>query len=161
MAIALTNKIQYWSARLRNGPAGSFFRWWFGELKQVLPAPWRERMQHALRRVTLTVDSGQLNLGIEENRTTHWLESFPLDQEAALQKQRIRTLLEQQDIRETPRFLLLEPAKILRKALTLPAATEANLQQVLAFEMDRKHRSARPMSILPGNRLALTKITRK
>jgi general secretion pathway protein L len=138
MAIALNNKIQYWSGRLRNGQVGSFFSWWFGELAQILPATWRERMQHALRRVTLIVNAGQLKLGIEENRSASWLESFSLDQEAALQKQGIRSLLEKHDIQETPRFLLLDAGKILHKPLTLPAATEPNLQQVLAFEMDRQ-----------------------
>jgi len=138
MAIALNNKVQYWSARLRNGQVGSFFDWWFGELAQSLPATWRERMQHALRRVTLIVNSGQLKLGIEENRSASWLESFSLDEEATLQKQGIRNLLEKHDIQEAPRFLLLDSDKILRKPLTLPAATEPNLQQVLAFEMDRQ-----------------------
>jgi general secretion pathway protein L len=138
MAIALHNKIQYWSARLRNGQVGSFFNWWFGELAQILPASWRERMQHAMRRVILTVNSGQLKLGVEESHSAGWLDSFSLDQEIALQKQAIRSLLEKHDVQETPRFLLLESGKILRKSLTLPAATEPNLQQVLIFEMDRQ-----------------------
>jgi len=138
MAIAFNNKIQYWSARLQNSPAGSFLNWWLGELAQMLPAAWRARMQHALRRVTLVVNASQLKLGIEENRTTRWLEPFSLDQEAALQKQGIRSLLEQQDVKEAPKFLLLDSGKVLRKRLSLPAATEPNLHQVLAFEMDRQ-----------------------
>jgi general secretion pathway protein L len=138
MAIAFNNKIQYWSARLQNSQAGSFLNWWLGELAQMLPAAWRARMQHALRRVTLVVNASQLNVGIEENRATRWLEPFFLDQELALQKQGIRSLLEQQDVKETPKFLLLDSGKVLRKRLSLPAATEPNLHQVLAFEMDRQ-----------------------
>jgi general secretion pathway protein L len=138
MAIALNNKIRYWGGRLRNGQVGSFINWWFGELAQTLPAAWRARMQHALRRVTLMIAAGQLKLGIEENRTTRWLEPFSVDQEAGLQKQAIRNLLEQQDVKAAPKFLLLDSGKVLRKRLSLPAAAEPNLHQVLAFEMDRQ-----------------------
>ncbi len=138
MAIAFNNKIQYWGARFRSSRVGHFFDWWFEELAQILPASWRERMQYASRRVTLVLNPGQLEIGIEESRSTNWLESFSLDQEISLQKLAIRSLLEKQDIKESPRFLLLSSGKILRKSLTLPAATESNLQQVLAFEMDRQ-----------------------
>lgn len=138
MAIALNNKIQYWSARVRSGPAGEFFRWWFGELRQVLPASWRERLQHAMRKVTLRLEPGKLSLGVENQHSIDWLEDFLLDQDVALQRQQIRSLLEQQEVNEAPRFLLLEPSKVLRKELTFPEAAGSNLQQVLTFEMDRQ-----------------------
>jgi len=138
MAIALNNKIQYWSARFRNGPAGAFFRWWFKELQQALPAKWQERLQHALRRVILQLDAGQLKLGVEESQSIDWLESYPLDQDVSLQRQRSDSLLDKHEAREVPRFLLLDPSQVLRKEMQLPAATESNLQQVLSFEMDRQ-----------------------
>ncbi len=138
MAIVLNNKIRYWTDRIRNGPAAAFFRWWFGELRQVLPVNWQERLQHALRRVIVVHEPDQLKLGVEENNTITWLESFPLQQDAALQRQQIHALLEQHDVHEAPRFLLLNPSQVLRKELLLPAAAESNLQQVLAFEMDRQ-----------------------
>ena len=62
MAIALTNKIQYWSARFRNGPVAAYLGWWVGELKALLPAAWQERLQHALRRVTLKMEGPDLRL---------------------------------------------------------------------------------------------------
>ena len=138
MAIALNNKIQYWSARVQNGPVGVFCRWWFRELQQALPAKWQERLQHALRRVILRAESGQLTLGVEENQAIQWLETYPLDQDVSLQRQRNASLLEKHDAREVPRFLLLDPVHVLRKELKLPLAAESNLQQVLTFEMDRQ-----------------------
>lgn len=138
MAIVLNNKIQYWSARIRNGPVAAFCRWWCGELKQLLPRNWQQRLQHALRRVMLVLEPGQLRLGVEENHVIEWLESVSLQQDAVLQRQQIRGLLEKHDVLEAPRFLSLDQAHVLRKELTLPAATESNLQQVLAFEMDRQ-----------------------
>lgn len=138
MAIVLNNKIQYWTARLRNGPAAAFCRWWYGELKQLLPLNWQQRLQYASRRVMLVLEPGQLQLGVEENHAIEWFESVSLQQDVVLQRQQIWGLLEQHDALEAPRFLALDQAHVLRKELTLPAATESNLQQVLAFEMDRQ-----------------------
>jgi general secretion pathway protein L len=138
MATVLNNKLTYWSSRIRGGKAAAFFRWWWGELRQVLPSRWQELLQHAARRIVLLVEPDALQLGIEESHSIRWLDTFPLQQEAALQRQQIRVLIEQQEMLEAPRFLLLDRAKILNKCLALPAATAANLQQVLAFEMDRQ-----------------------
>jgi len=138
MANFLTNQVQYWSSRVRNGPVAAFCRWWFGELKQALPQRWQERLQHAWRRVVLASTADQLKLGIEESRRIEWLESFPLWQDAALQRQQIIAALEKHDVHDAPRYLLLDRAQVLCKELLLPAAAEANLQQVLAFEMDRQ-----------------------
>jgi general secretion pathway protein L len=138
MAIVLNNKIQYWKDRIAHGPAAAFCRWWFGELKQLLPSSWQQRLQQAWRRVMVVHEAEQLRLGIEENQKLHWLESFPLQQDAALQRRQIHALLDKHDVLEASRFLLLHQADVLRKELSLPAAAEPNLQQVLAFEMDRQ-----------------------
>ncbi len=138
MAIALNNKIQYWSARLRNGPVGSFLRWWLGELKQLMPVSWRERLQHAQRRLVLELHSASLSVGVEEAGQIQPLERFELEQDPALQRQQVRKVLEQHDLNEVPRFLLLDAGQVLRKNIQLPAAAESNLQQVLGFEMDRQ-----------------------
>jgi general secretion pathway protein L len=109
-----------------------------GELRALLPARWQERLQHARRRITLRWETSQLRLGIEENRSIRWLADVSQDQDVTLQRQQVRGLLEQQEALEVPRFLLLEANQVLSKELLLPAATESNLQQVLAFEMDRQ-----------------------
>jgi len=138
MAIALNNRIRYWKDRITSGPAAEFCRWWFGELRQLLPATWQQRLQHARRRVMLVQDGDQLRLGIEENAAIEWIESFPLQQEAVVQRREIHAALEMHGVLEASKFLLLDEAQVLRKELSLPAATESNLQQVLAFEMDRQ-----------------------
>jgi len=138
MANVLNSRIPYWGTRLRNSTAAAFCRWWFGELKQALPAGWQRRLQHASRRVVLGLQGEQLRLGIDENQSINWLESVELHQDAPLQRQQIRGLLEKHDALEVSRFLLLQQADVLRKVLLLPAAAEPNLQQVLAFEMDRQ-----------------------
>ena len=74
----------------------------------------------------------------EENHSIQWIESLPLSQEAELQKQQVSSLIEANDLKVAPRFLLLDETSVLRKELKLPAAAESNLQQVLTFEMDRQ-----------------------
>jgi general secretion pathway protein L len=138
MANALSNKFQYWSARVRNGPLVPFCHWWFSELKQLLPDTWQQRLEHALRRIVLETETGQLKMGVEENHTINWVDTISLEQEPELQRQRVQALVESNDVKQVPRFLLLDEASVLRKELTLPAATESNLQQVLSFEMDRQ-----------------------
>jgi len=138
MANVLNDKLQYWKNRIAGGPAAAFCRWWFFELKNALPANWQQRLQHAWRRVMLVLEADELRLGIEENQAIQWLEAFPRQQDLALQRREIHAVLEKHDLLEASRFLLLDRGQVLYKELSLPAAAESNLQQVLAFEMDRQ-----------------------
>jgi general secretion pathway protein L len=138
MALAFNNTIQYWRTRFRHGPVGEFLRWWLGELRQILPPAWRQRLQLATRRVTLELEPDWLRLGVEEGGVIRPLEELRAGQDAAMQKQQIRSLLERHELHEMPRFLLLDASRVLRKELKLPAAAESNLRQVLGFEMDRQ-----------------------
>ena len=123
---------------LKAGPAGKFLRWWSLELRQAMPAAWEQKLQHARRRATLAVADNSLIIGVDENRSLETLEVFSMAQEATLQKQQVEDLLSKNDLQEAPRFLLLELETVLNKELKLPLAAEANLVQVLSFEMDRQ-----------------------
>ncbi len=138
MANALQQNIQQLRNRVQASPVGSFFRWWLGELKQAMPVSWQARLQHAMRRVTLTLEDESLVVGADENRLDSRLESFPLSEDPKLQQQQIGDLLEQNELQEAPRFLLLDKRSVLSKDIRLPQAAEANLAQVLSFEMDRQ-----------------------
>jgi general secretion pathway protein L len=138
MANALQQNIQQLRSRVQASPVGSFFRWWLGELKQAMPASWRARLQHAMRRATFTLDGESLAVGSDESRLDSRLESFLLSEDAKLQGQQIEDLLERNELREAPRFLLLDKRAVLNKDIKLPAAAEPNLAQVLGFEMDRQ-----------------------
>jgi len=138
MANAFENKLKDWRNQAQSGPVGKFFQWWFDELRQSLPQSWQQKLQHALRRVTLHIHQNSLQLGIDENRSLQQLESFSMSQGVALQQQQINDLLIEQDLAESPRYLLLDSEAVLSKEMLLPAAAEANLSQVLTFEMDRQ-----------------------
>jgi general secretion pathway protein L len=138
MANAFQNNLQQLWARVRTGPVGKFFHWWVGELSQALPPAWQQKLQHAMRRSTFVLSGDSLIVGMDENRRLQTLDSFAFGQDTSLQRQQLHELLAKNDLTEAPRFLLLEQDTILSKEVSLPLAAEANLSQVLAFEMDRQ-----------------------
>ena len=138
MALALDNKLQEWRSRVQASQVNAYWRWWLRELKGVMPESWRERLQHAMRRVTLQVDEGSIVFGIEENNRIEPQDTFSLSQDSDLQKQQLRDLLARRELLEVPRVLMLESSAVLRKEVRLPLAAESNLRQVLRFEMDRQ-----------------------
>lgn len=138
MANAILEKLKNWWRLLQAGPLGKFFRWWIDELKASLPASWRQKLQYAMRRVTFGMDSDSLSVGVDENRSLKVIDSFPLTEAVTLQQEQIHDLLMEKELLESPRFLVLGSSSILRKEMKLPAAAEANIAQVLSFEMDRQ-----------------------
>ncbi|HET6565633.1 MAG TPA: PilN domain-containing protein [Xanthomonadales bacterium] len=138
MAITINNKVQYWLARVRNGPVGEFFTWWWDELKQLLPEPWQDRLRLATRRLSMQFSESSLQLGIADTQEIRPLQTIPLDQDTALVQKQLKSLFAKDDLNELPRYLLLDSKWVLQKELKFPAATETNLRQVLSFEMDRQ-----------------------
>ena len=119
------------------GRASSFFRWWRGEISRMLP----DRLAllgGAGATPLLLVEAGEA-IAIDPRDTTGGAEkSASL---AALDEPRrrtaVRTLLESiGETRNRARAALRRDEALVRR-VTLPAATEENLGQVLAFEMDR------------------------
>jgi len=138
MANALEQKIKQSWSHVRAGPLGKFFTWWVEELKLALPEPWQEKLQHASRRLTVSVGAESLSLGVDENAKTKTLISLPLSQDVSLQRQQLDDLRAENDLLEAPTCLLLDESSVLAREVSLPSAAEANLRQVLSFEMDRQ-----------------------
>ncbi len=137
MAIAFNNTIQNIRIRLVSGQVGQFFQWWGRELRELLPAQFRARMQYARRRLLVQTGDGEIALNIEDADTVQSLDSFSTVQDPQLQQQRVRELLQQHELTEVSRDLLLSEADVLRTEVVMPLAAEANLGQALAYEMDR------------------------
>jgi len=137
MAIALNNTIQNVRFRLANGPAGQFFKWWGEELRNAMPSRLRTRMQYARRRLLIQVSDGEIVFNVDNARTIQSLDSVAIDQDAQLQQQRVRDLLQRHELLEVSRDLLLSHDVVLHTEVVMPLATEANLTEALAFEMDR------------------------
>ena len=63
MLQAIEEKLLLINGWLRISPVGKFFRWWIEELRLAMPASWQQRLQYALRRVTLLQNGGVLEIG--------------------------------------------------------------------------------------------------
>ncbi len=137
MAISLENTIQQWRGRIESGPPARMIRWWLGELQALLPDRWQEMLDHARRRLTLSVASPDIILSLEETHRIKELWRFQPDSDSPLLQQQLVDLLLEYEVSEVPRFLLLDIGEVLTKELLMPAAAAPNLEQILTFEMDR------------------------
>jgi general secretion pathway protein L len=112
-----------------------FFIWWFGQLLDLLPQRWRQSAFHTADGLIIT-PVGPLG---------HGAEAVAVDlrrngKESPLGQFAIGSI----GVPELPRtpgatsVLRLGESDVLTKAVTLPLAAERELDQVLAFEMDRE-----------------------
>lgn len=125
-------------ARYAKTPLPRFFAWWGGELLSFLPASWRAALAEGRESLLLHVADGQLVLRRETPRGATGFGQVELAQEVDVQRsdyQRLRGRIDEPQLRQ---FFCVPNARVLRRSLSLPAAAEDNLRQVLAFEMDRQ-----------------------
>ena len=137
MAIAISSTIENWRFRFVNGPAGQFLQWWGEELGKLMPAQFRARMQYARRRLLVQTNDSEVALSVEDDGKIQSLDVFSAEQDPQLQQQRVRELLQHHELTEVSRDLLIAEADVLHSEIVMPLATEANLRQALAYEMDR------------------------
>jgi len=137
MALDFNNTIQNIRYRIVNGPAGQFFSWWGEELRNAMPAQLRARLQYARRKLLVHFGDHEIALSVAGAEAVQVLDSLSSDQDIQIQRQRIRELLQQHELTEVNRDLLLSPGVVLSTKVVMPLAAEANLGQALAYEMDR------------------------
>ena len=124
--------------RLAKTPLPRFFSWWGGQLLACLPERWRN---------LLSERSESLLLDLRDDRIIVWREkgdsvteygtiarSRPGDEQAA-EFRRLRGGIDDTMVRTV---FVIPSERVLTRTLTLPAAAEENLRQVLGFEMDRQ-----------------------
>src|SRR4051812_7508455 len=112
-----------------------FFRWWFGQLAELLPERWRAGGRSGGDAVVIgpagpRCDSAEaVTVSLRRNGRETPLGRFPLAASGL------------SDIpRQTgkPTVLRIAETEVLGKTLSLPLAAERQLEQVLTFEMDRE-----------------------
>ena len=111
-----------------------FSAWWTGELRALIPRSWQVVLARGTRRLLVDVDGPIARVMLQDAQGTRELAALTfaaarLDGESALRAA--------QDERPDEVVVRLGPEQALRQTLSLPLATEKNLRQVLAFEMDR------------------------
>ena len=125
-------------ARYAKTPLPRFFAWWGGELLSFLPASWRAALAEGRESLLLHVADGRLVLRREGARGATEFGHVDLAQDVDVQRgdfQRQRARIDEPQLRQ---FFCVPTTRMLRRSLSLPAAAEENLRQVLSFEMDRQ-----------------------
>jgi general secretion pathway protein L len=123
----------------RTSPLPAFFSWWGGELRALLPARWRSWFGMGADWYLLQLDGSQWSL--RRSGRHEVLASWVDDAEGVDANRGQMTLnaaLQRVDREDLRLALLLPAASVLRRSLVLPLAARDNLQQVMAFEMDRQ-----------------------
>ncbi|WP_299390677.1 PilN domain-containing protein [Pelagibius sp.] len=102
---------------------GAFFRWWFGELAALVPAPLRRVFSGNGERLLLELDGAEARLYRQRGRRREQLPDNAVKKRARGKALGVTLAL--------PRALLVT------RDTELPLAAEENLREVLGFEMDR------------------------
>ncbi|HWP00143.1 MAG TPA: PilN domain-containing protein [Methylococcus sp.] len=113
----------------------SFLRWWAGELAFLVPSRVRALLDRGTPWIFLTWKDGVLEAVYRTSSEERPLGNFPADDQGRLEWQ--RCLEAAPELREAALVFRLLPDQCLARTVKLPAATEENLRQVMAFEMDR------------------------
>lgn len=120
-------------------PIPTFFSWWGTELLRTLPLRWRNLLSE--RSDTLLLDRADRELIVWRERGNDAPIEFGRisldipDEEQAAEFARLRARIENPSVRTV---LCIDNDRVLRRNVALPSAAEANLRQVLSFEMDRQ-----------------------
>ena len=132
--------IQLSRLRLRYANSGlpKFFAWWAKELKGLLPARWRQLFAEGAQELLVDAAPAELAIWRQSGERSAEYGRIARDQAAEDQRaefSRLRERIEDPGLRV---FYCIPAQRALRRELTLPAAAEDKLRQVLAFEMDRQ-----------------------
>ena len=110
------------------GRLRSFWRWWSGELIELLPDNLQKTIAQRQQKLYVEVEGDKLLLSLG-------------NQVAQREVLRLSTEIADAEHEDIPRevqqtILLLPDDQVLAKRIALPAAAEENLREVLGFEMD-------------------------
>ncbi|MGR8932959.1 MAG: PilN domain-containing protein [Gammaproteobacteria bacterium] len=113
-----------------------FFHWWIQELAALIPPQLRSFIGAEKKLLLLLQYHDEQVFFFEKtDEGERPVGNFSLDAEGI--KQLERFLAEHPERADCEKILLLHKGQALVRRITLPAATEANLRQVIAYEMNR------------------------
>lgn len=138
MKEALDRQLARLRTRLAKTPLPRFFAWWGTQLLACLPERWRTLMGG--RSEALLIELGETDIVVlheSGNKITEF-GRVALDLPAASQASDIRLLRGRIENPGVRTIFCVPESRALTRNLTLPAAAEENLRQVLSFEMDRQ-----------------------
>ena len=112
----------------------AFLRWWRDELIDGLPELWRARLRTETERLFVASDGDEVTV---RDNAGEILGTFRESEEPAISAQVVQGILGNLEEDHPEIYFLMDEARVLQRTLTLPAAAEDNLRQVMHYEMDR------------------------
>ncbi len=112
-----------------------FLHWWGRELILCLPERARQLFSNNSGQILLTATEQQLSFAHLQDEQLCPLASLTLDSNSAEAYQRL--IDQHAELQHADYILRLTPGQAIKKILYLPTAAKENLQQVVAFEIDR------------------------
>lgn len=119
------------------GAIAAFLRWWFGELAALVPAPVRDTLSGESDVVAVTIGAHEAVVSRLSRGDRRLLGRVDLSAATTGQRAAIAGLIGRR-MRRRGVALVLSAERVLRKTLDLPLAAEAELDDLLRFELDRQ-----------------------
>ena len=136
MAIAISAPLQRLGKHRYVRMLRAFGSWWKEHLVAGLPPQAARLFRQRSERLLARLGDGEV-LMWRDGETIEELGRFRLDDEPTVAQQRVAAALARLDEDHRRAWFLVEESDVLIHRLTMPAATEDNLRQVLTYEMDR------------------------
>jgi len=133
---AIAGPLRRLSTRYAESPIPGFLRWWGASLRSCLPAKWQDAMAAEAAQLWLQRDGDSLRVRRSDAPADAAPVTLALGPDEDIGSTFIGATSEAQ--RALPRVLLLPDSRVLRRRLTLPAATADNLRAVVGYELDRQ-----------------------
>jgi hypothetical protein len=124
--------------RLAKTPIPRFFSWWGTELLACLPERWRKLIAGSNEALLVEQDAEEFVVSRERERHTVELGRIARNLGAEAQVAEFRRLQASIQNPALRAIFCIPESSTLTRNLSLPAAAEDNLRQVLGFEMDRQ-----------------------
>ena len=115
----------------------SFRRWWWGEISALIPERFAAMRGGGAHSPLVSLEAGELVLLEARGQAAANEKVAIASLDEPQRRSAVRALLERTGETRGRARIALAPGEALVRRTTMPAATEENLAQVLAFEMDR------------------------
>ncbi len=117
-----------------NIEVGPFFKWWAEQLSFLLPASFREAVK-GKGFLVIEINGEHAQLSYINNEQQKLLGEFEVN---ALAKEELQSIIESDTDYQDLKIVLRVPEHLsVKQDIFLPAATEANLRQVMGYELDK------------------------
>ncbi len=140
--MTITDALDIQLARLRTRyartPLPRFFAWWGRELAGLLPQRWHAMLAERSDALLVENRDAELVFWRQSGDISAELGRIATSEPADEQKTAYIRLRAQIDDANLRQFYCIRSERTLQRSISLPAAAEDNLRQVLVFEMDRQ-----------------------